>query len=126
MHESVMMRRRVEEDGLRVVNSCQQGRNVALLIVEQLDGTCRGSHGQLCASSRGNTEVANVVRIYWAQRVRRRFCMSDVKAHLSWVELHSKLQNQSTEEENGIHGVAVKCVDIKWNTGGEGASLDKY
>ena len=25
MHESVMMRRRVEDEGLRVVNSCQEG-----------------------------------------------------------------------------------------------------
>ena len=24
----------------------------------------------------------------------------------------------------GILGVAVKCVDIKWNTSGEGESLD--
>ena len=32
MHESVNMRRRVEEDGLRVVNSCQQGVRVASLI----------------------------------------------------------------------------------------------
>ncbi len=66
MYESMIMRRRVEEDGLRVVNSCQQGGKVAALIVLLLDSTCRGSHGQLCASSRGNTEVANVVRIYWA------------------------------------------------------------
>ena len=26
--------------------------------------------------------------------------------------------------ETGILGVAVKCVDIKWNTSGEGESLD--
>ncbi len=66
MHESVNMRRRVEEDGLWVVNSCQQGVRIVRLIRLLFDSTCRGSHGQLCASSRGNTEVANVVRIYWA------------------------------------------------------------
>jgi hypothetical protein len=60
MRESVMMRRRVEDEGLRVVNSCREGTRWVF------DGTSGGSHGKLCASSRGNTEVASVVRIYWA------------------------------------------------------------
>ncbi len=50
--------------------------------------------------------------------------MSDVKYHSSTVELHLKLQGWSTGEESGILGVAVKCVDIERNTGGEGGSLD--
>ena len=50
--------------------------------------------------------------------------MSDVKSHGSSVELHSKLQGWSAGEEGGILGVAVKCVDIKRNTGGEGGSLE--
>ncbi len=52
--------------------------------------------------------------------------MSDVKAQGSTLELHPKLQNWSTGEESGILGVAVKCVDIKKNTGGEGGSLERY
>ena len=52
--------------------------------------------------------------------------MSNVKAHDSTVEWHSKLPDLSTGEESGILGVAVKCVDIKRNTGGEGGSLDRY
>ena len=52
--------------------------------------------------------------------------MLDVKAHGLTVELHSKLQVWSTEGESGILGVAVKCVDIKKNTGGEGGSLVCY
>ncbi len=52
--------------------------------------------------------------------------MSDVKAHSLTVELHLKLPDWSTGGEKGTLGVAVKCVDIKWNTGGEGASLDRY
>ncbi len=44
-----------------------------------------------------------------------------MKAHGSTVELHLKLLILSTEEESGIPGVAVKCVDIRKNTGGEGA-----
>ena len=45
MHESVTMRRRVEDDGLRVVNSCQQGATLHHLIDVEFDSTCRGSHG---------------------------------------------------------------------------------
>ncbi len=52
--------------------------------------------------------------------------MSDVKAHGSTVEWHSKLRNLSTGGESGILGVAVKCVDNKKNTGGEGGSLECY
>ena len=32
----------------------------------------------------------------------------------------------STEEKDGIPGVAVKCVDIRKNTGGEGGLLVRY
>ncbi len=49
--------------------------------------------------------------------------MSGVKAHSSTVELHLKLRNLSAGGESGILGVAVKCVDIEKNTGGEGGSL---
>ncbi len=34
--------------------------------------------------------------------------------------LHFKLTLLSKGEESGIPGVAVKCVDIRKNTGGEG------
>ena len=50
--------------------------------------------------------------------------MSGVKAHLSKVELHSKLQGWSVGEDGGIPGVEVKFVDIRRNTGGEGGHLD--
>ena len=52
--------------------------------------------------------------------------MSGVKSHGLSVERHSKLQGLSAGEESGILGVAVKCVEIKRNTGGEGGSLDRY
>ncbi len=52
--------------------------------------------------------------------------MSDVKARGSTPELHPELRDLSTGEESGILGVAVKCVDIKKNTGGEGGSLECY
>ncbi len=56
----------------------------------------------------------------------RRSGKSDVKAHGLPVELRSKLPDLSTGEESGILGVAVICVDIEKNTGGEGDSLDRY
>ncbi len=37
-----------------------------------------------------------------------------------------KLADLSIGEESGILGVAVKCVDIKRNTRGEGGFLAKY
>ena len=42
----------------------------------------------------------------------------------STLELHLKLFFLSAGEESGIPSVAVKCVDIRRNTGGEGDFLD--
>ena len=50
---------------------------------------------------------------------------SDVKAHGLTVEGHWKLVDLSAEEGSGIPCVAVKCVDIWRNTGGEGGYLDR-
>jgi hypothetical protein len=46
-----------------------------------------------------------------------------VKSVGSTYSLQSKLLILSMEEESGISGVAVKCVDIRENTGGEGGFL---
>ena len=40
--------------------------------------------------------------------------------------LPSILSVLSTEEGSGIPGVAVKCVDIRKNTSGEGGFLVRY
>ncbi len=47
-----------------------------------------------------------------------------VKAHGSTEELQPKLFPLSVGEESGIPSVAVKCVDIRGNTSGEGEFLD--
>ncbi len=52
--------------------------------------------------------------------------MSDVKARGSTPGLHLKLRDLSIGEVCGILSVAVKCVDIKKNTGGESGILDEY
>ncbi len=49
---------------------------------------------------------------------------SDVKIQGLTMELHLKLVILSTGEESGIPSVAVKCVEIRRNTSGEGGFLD--
>ncbi len=48
----------------------------------------------------------------------------DVKSLGSNEELQLRLFTLSVGEESGSPGVAVKCVDIRRNTGGEGDFLD--
>ncbi len=47
-----------------------------------------------------------------------------VKSLGSTEELQPKLHILSVGEESGIPSVAVKCVDIRRNTSGEGDFLD--
>ena len=51
---------------------------------------------------------------------------SDVKSLGSTQEVHLKLRDLSMGEGSGIPGVAVKCVDIRKNTGCEGGHLARY
>ena len=50
----------------------------------------------------------------------------NVKSIGSTDRLRSKLYILSEVEVGGIPGVAVKCVDIRRNTGGEGGLLGFY
>ncbi len=45
MGETLTQRRRVDDEGFRVVKSCQMGRNVSVLIPLIFDGTIKGSTG---------------------------------------------------------------------------------
>ncbi len=54
----------------------------------------------------------------------RRDFKSGVKIKGSTFDLRLKLEFLRVGEVNGIPGVAVKCVDIRRNTGGEGGLLD--
>ena len=56
--------------------------------------------------------------------MRRREYKLVVKSLGSTEELQLKLLILSVGEESGIPSVAVKCVDIRRNTGGEGDFLD--
>ncbi len=42
MGETLTQRRRVDDEGLRVVKSCQMERNAYLLILNMFDGTIKG------------------------------------------------------------------------------------
>ncbi len=65
------------------------------------------------------------MRIYWVERERSRKCKSGVKANGTTVGLLWKLCCWSAGGAGGIPSVAVKCVDIRRNTGGEGGLLDR-
>ena len=56
--------------------------------------------------------------------MRRRVDKLVVKSLGSTEELQLKLSILSVGEESGIPSVAVKCVDIRRNTSGEGGFLD--
>ena len=56
--------------------------------------------------------------------MRRRESKLVVKSLGLTEELQPKLSFLSTGEESGIPSVAVKCVDIRRNTSGEGDFLD--
>ena len=57
--------------------------------------------------------------------MRRRHGKSDVKSPGLTRDVHLKLDHLSKEEVSGIPSVAVKCVDIRRNTSGEGDFLDR-
>ncbi len=63
-------------------------------------------------------------RIYGVERASSRDEKSGVKSGGSTPELHLKLLVLSIGEAGGIPSVAVKCVDIRRNTSGEGGLLD--
>ena len=48
-----------------------------------------------------------------------------MKALGSTQEVHWKLSDLNTGEGSGIPSVAVKCVEIRKNTSGEGDLLDR-
>ncbi len=63
-------------------------------------------------------------RIDRAERERRRHGKYGVKARGPTTGLHWNLPGWSAGGVSGIPGVAVKCADIRKNTGGGGGLLD--
>ncbi len=64
------------------------------------------------------------MRLLWVGRGGRLGGKSDVRTMGATHSLHLKLSCLSVGEAGGIQCVAVKCVDIRRNTSGEGGLLD--
>ena len=120
MAERLTQRRRVREEGLRIVNRCQRGRT-------PWGGNAPGLTVPSEEAPANSVPAAAVIR-----RVQALFGIIGRKARAGgFVSLRVKcrgstpsapgiLQGWRQVEANGIPGVAVECVEIRKNTRGEG------
>jgi hypothetical protein len=123
MGESLTQRRRVREEALRGVNRCQRGRNPG-----------GGNAFRLTVPSE-EAPANSVPAAAVIQRVRALFGITGRKARAGGpLSLSVKCRGSTPcspeilggwrqVEASGIPGVAVECVEIRKNTGGEGGSL---
>ena len=123
MGESLTQRRRVREDAFRSVNRCRKGRTLFV-----------GNDGQLTVPSK-EAPANSVPAAAVIQRVQALFGIIGRKAHVggplsptvkdrgSTPGLQRILAGLRHVEAGGIPGVAVECVEIRKNTGGEGGQL---
>jgi hypothetical protein len=120
MGESLTQRRRVGEEGFRIVNPCQAGRSLSRegLTVPPEEAPAN------------SVPAAAVIR-----RVRALFGITGRKGRVggrvslqvqcrgSTPSVPEILHGWRQAEASGIPGVAVECVEIRKNTGGEGGLL---
>ena len=123
MGESLTQRRRVREEALRGVNRCQGGRNV------------EGGNAFDLTVPPEEAPANSVPAAAVIQRVRALSGITGrkgrvggpvtraVKARGSTPGRRCERGDWSTSEAGGIPGVAVECVEIRKNTGGEGGLL---
>ncbi len=76
-------------------------------------------------SSRGDASGERVIRIDWGEREGRRRGKAGVKGRGPTPGPLWNLPGGSAGEVSGIPSVAVKCVDIRRKTSGEGGLLDR-
>ncbi len=123
MGETLTKRRRVRDEGLRVVNRCHVGRNP----VNEEETGLTYLREEAPANSVPAAAVIRRERALFGITGRKGCVGGQVsrvwKAPAQLVVVHTKLSDLSAGEESGIPGVAVECVDIRKNTGGEGGSL---
>ena len=123
MAERLTQRRRVREDALRGVNRCREGRR-------SWGGNAPGVTVPSEEAPANSVPAAAVIR-----RVRALFGITGRKGRVGgrlslpvkgrgstpcWQEI---LGGWRQAEAGGIPGVAVECVEIRKNTGGEGGPL---
>ena len=113
----------MREEGLRIVNRCQRGRTAE-------GGNAFGMTVPSEEAPANSVPAAAVIR-----RVQALFGIIGRKARAGglgslWVKCRSStprppriLRNWRHVEAGGIPGVAVECVEIRKNTGGEGGLL---
>ena len=123
MAERLTQRRRVREEGLRVVNRCREGRSPP-------GGNALGMTVPPEEAPANSVPAAAVIR-----RARALFGIIGRKAHVggplslmvkgrgSTPSMPGILGGWRQAEASGIPGVAVECVEIRKNTGGEGGWL---
>ena len=123
MAERLTQRRRVREEGLRVVNRCREGRtgqggNPLALTVPPKEAPAN------------SVPAAAVIRRVQAlfgiigRKARAGGGISPgVKCRSSTPRVPRILFYWRHVEASGIPGVAVECVEIRKNTGGEGGLL---
>ena len=123
MGESLTQRRRVREEALRGVNRCQGGRKAG-------GGNAPGLTVPPEEAPANSVPAAAVI-----QRVRALFGITGRKARAGgFLSLAVKCRGSTPSvprilgswrrvEASGIPGVAVECVEIRKNTGGEGGLL---
>jgi hypothetical protein len=124
MGGSLTQRRRVGEEGLRIVNPCQAGRRVGRGLILTVPPE---------EAPANSVPAAAVIR-----RVRALFGITGRKARAggglslsvqcrgSTPSLQEILDHWRQAEAGGIPGVAVECVEIRKNIGGEGGLLGLY
>jgi hypothetical protein len=123
MAERLTQRRRVREEGLRVVNRCREGR------------TPPGGNAWWVTVPPKEAPANSVPAAAVIRRVQALFGIIGRKARAGgleslWVKCRGStprmpriLSDWRHVEASGISGVAVECVDIRKNTGGEGGLL---
>ncbi len=119
MDASLTERRRVRDEGLRVVNRCQRGGKRKLdLISEEV----RAKFVPAAAVRRTVRTLFGITGLKGCARPGK----LGVKSLGSTEELRSILPGLRETGVSGTNGGAVKCVDIIRNTGGEGGSLGLF
>ncbi len=121
MSERVTQRRRVEDEGPMGRKLLLRGKNSP--IYWDLTVPLEKAPANYVPAAAVIRRVRALSGITGCKRERRRVGKSLVKSGGSTSGLPMILLILSTEEEDGIPGVAVKCVDIRKNTGGEGGLL---
>ncbi len=122
MDASLTQQRRVDDEALWSVKSCQWGRNIREVTVSCLTVPAEevpANSVPAAAVIRGGQALFG----FTGRKGRVGAFKSDVKTSGSTTSLHSILLVLSIGEESGIPGVAVECVDIWKNTSSEGGFL---